>query len=87
MIKNKFKDDAIKIIEKFGKEHQKNKAIEELAELVVALAKNDKTNIVEETADVLFMILQIQIVYDIKDETIDEIIKEKIERIRKKLCM
>ena len=46
------------IADHYGKEHQTIKAIEELAELIQALAKGDTDNIKEEIADVRVMLEQ-----------------------------
>ena len=53
-----------------GKEHQTIKAIEELAELIQALAKGDTENIKEEIADVRVMLEQIEYLYGISDDAI-----------------
>lgn len=48
----------------FGPEAQKNKAIEELSELIRALARNDdQGNINEEMADVRIMLDQLEIIF------------------------
>lgn len=51
------------LIERFGKERQTQKAIEELAELIVALSKENTANIIEEIVDVEIMIKQLKIIY------------------------
>lgn len=53
-----------------GKEHQTIKAMEELAELIQALAKGDTYNIKEEIADVRVMLEQIEYLYGISEEEI-----------------
>ena len=53
------------IADYYGKEHQTIKAIEELAELIQALAKGDIENIKEEIADVRVMLEQIEYLYGI----------------------
>ena len=53
-----------------GKEHQTIKAIEELAELIQALAKGDIENIKEEIADVRIMLEQIEYLYGISEDAI-----------------
>ena len=46
------------IIEHYGIEKQKIQLIQELSELITALTKGDLQNIIEEIADVQFMIDQ-----------------------------
>ena len=58
------------IADHYGKEHQTIKAIEELAELIQALAKGDIENIKEEIADVRVMLEQIEYLYGISDDEI-----------------
>ena len=58
------------IADHYGKEHQTIKAIEELAELIQALAKGDIENIKEEIADVRVMLEQIEYLYGISDDAI-----------------
>lgn len=53
-----------------GKEHQTKKAIEELADLMQALAKGDIDNIKEGIADVRVMLEQIEYLYGISEEEI-----------------
>lgn len=51
-------------IRHFGKGHQWAKAIEELSELIRALARSDDAeNIAEEMADVRIMLDQLEIIY------------------------
>lgn len=58
------------IADYYGKEHQTIKAIEELAELIQALAKGDLDNIKEEIADVRVMLEQIEYLYCVSDDEI-----------------
>ena len=69
----------------WGVDTQKQKAIEELAELIRAIARNDLNNIIEEIVDVEIMLKQIRIIYQIKYET--EVAKkiEKLERLRARI--
>jgi len=55
-----------KIIEHYGEETQINKTVEELAELIVAIKKDNKKMIAEEIADVEIMLEQIRTIYNIK---------------------
>lgn len=74
-------NDGMKLIaDHYGKEHQTVKAMEELAELIQALAKGDVENIKEEVADVLVMIGQLQHLYGISEIEISRIMFRKITR-------
>lgn len=69
------------VAEYYGWDRQRVKATEELAELIVALAKNESVaNITEEIADVLIMIHQVMILCKISPENIAEIMEFKIDR-------
>ncbi len=74
-----------KIIEFFREEHQKRKTIEELSELIIAITRNDKTNITEEIADTGIMIDQICKIYDIKQIDIDNIRIQKLKRMDERI--
>ena len=71
--------DLRKISGYYGLEHQKRKAIEELGELIVAIARDDDENIIEEIADVMVMMMQLEILLDC-DEEVCQIIEEKVNR-------
>lgn len=67
------------------KETQKIKIIEELSELITALIHYDnnkikKEELISEVADVEIMLLQLRILYDIKN---DDIEKEKLFKLRR----
>lgn len=49
------------IINHYGREKQKQQLVQELAELIVAITKNDIENIIEEMADVQVMLDQFTI--------------------------
>ena len=66
----------------FGAENQKKKAIEELSELIRAIARDDRANILEEITDVMIMIEQLRYIYEEPFE-IEEIRTLKIQRLRK----
>lgn len=69
------------IIMRKGIMTQKQKAIEELGELIVALAKDsDLYNITEEIADVEIMLTQLKMIYD-NEEEVENIKEYKIERL------
>ncbi len=80
------------ILDFYGLRHQKAKMIEELAELIVALQKNLLTDtedltseILEEIADTLIMILQLlahKCEYSKVYEIMDYKINRQIERIK-----
>lgn len=65
---------------RYGREHQFKKLVEELAELVVAISKNDFNNILEEMADVQVLFDQINIAYPNWENTIERIKNEKVNR-------
>jgi phosphoribosyl-ATP pyrophosphohydrolase len=67
-------------INKWGEECQYQKAIEECAELIKAICKRDKLNIIEECADVLIMAEQIKMM--IGREDVDKIINYKLKRLK-----
>lgn len=68
-----------KAIEVYGKDLQKQVAIEEMAELTKEICKDfrgkgNREHIIEEMADVCIMLDQLMIIYDIKtNEMLDEI--------------
>lgn len=73
----------------FGNKAQMIKAIEELAELQMAIAKflnepADKTNIIEEIADVEIMTEQLKIMFDCHRE-VEKVKVEKIDRMIKRV--
>lgn len=83
-----YKEIAIRAVQKWGKEHQTDKAIEEMAELTNELvkAKDNRTslaNIVDEIADVKIMISQLEYIYGI--EECEKQWRKKLERLRKRL--
>lgn len=69
-----------KILNYFGKTSQKQKTVEELAELIVAIQKNDLENIKEEISDVEIMLEQLKEIYGILENDIDRIKDYKLER-------
>ena len=83
-----------KIVDFYGNYNQKNKAIEELAELIQIIAKINiydvvdreelNENLRQEIADVYVMLEQIKIIFglnnSVDEETINHIISFKIER-------
>lgn len=64
----------------FGKDHQVNKSIEELAELIRALSKGDRDNIAEEMADVYVMLSQLSLIFQNKIK-VSEVLHNKKTRL------
>ena len=78
------------IINHYGKTAQTVKAMEELSELIVELAKafngqGDVSHIAEEMADVHVMLDQLQIIFNIDDRVLEVIATEKIRRTLHKI--
>lgn len=88
---------GIRAINRFGKRHQLSVAQEELAELIQAISKYNrsldnqfdkekaKQMIIEEMADVTIMMAQLIDIAGIKQSQIDEVIKFKILRMEERL--
>lgn len=83
------KEIALQVINNYGIENQQRKLNEEVFELQEAIIKapyhigifpEDYKHVVEELADVRFMLLQIQCWYEIKDEEIEEVMLFKGNR-------
>ena len=80
------KDQARQILSHYGMLHQKSKAIEELAELIVALQKDilggkeeHSRAVLEEIADVKIMLMQM--LFDEDDEEfVEKIMRQKLDR-------
>jgi len=71
-------------INHFGVQHQKNKAIEELGELIVELSREqdrrtDNERVREEIADVIVMAEQLRIIYGAS--AVDRWIEKKLSRL------
>ena len=58
------KEKLVKIASHYGYESQKQKLIEEMAELTVGVCKDNKENIIEEMSDVEVMLDQMKILLD-----------------------
>lgn len=74
-----------KIIDHYGTDTQKVKAIEELSELQKEIAKDligqgNIENVAEEIADAKVMIEQLQMIYEIENDDVEKITREKILR-------
>lgn len=88
---------GIRSINRFGKRHQLSVAQEELAELIQAISKYNrsldnqfdkekaKQMIIEEMADVTIMMAQLIDITEIKQNQIDEVIKLKTLRMEERL--
>lgn len=68
------------IFNHYGEHHQKQQLIQELAELIQAITKDDKENFIEELADVQVMIDQFTISNPELDEKYQQIQLEKVKR-------
>lgn len=73
------------ILNFYGEEAQKGQIIQELAELVVALTKNDLENIHEEIADVEIMLEQLKLFKNIDVKKIEEYREFKLNRQMKRI--
>lgn len=74
-----------KAVTRYGRGPQRDKAIEELSELIRALARcDDKENIAEEMADVRIMLDQLEIIFDNHDR-VRQIEYEKLTRLNERV--
>jgi len=81
---NEQKNTLIHAINHFGVEHQIDKAIEEMGELITALARrrldrSRREDIAEEIADVIITANQLRIIYG--GELVDGLIDQKLSRL------
>lgn len=79
------KEQLQEIVNHYGADHQKDKLFEEMAELQKEVCKEkdckgDIPHIAEELADVSIMLQQMQIIYGITDEQIEQVVQKKIDR-------
>lgn len=77
----------VQALDTFGKDKQMIVAIEELSELQKELCKslrglNKRTQILEELADVMFMLPQVCAAYDITEDEIIKVQQAKAERLQ-----
>lgn len=88
------KDLLLKIIEHYGIDNQMMQCIEEMAELTQAINKYKRSefsdsridaynNVIEKIADVQIMTEQMRLMFD--GAAVDEVIVEKLERMRGRL--
>lgn len=80
-----------RIIAWYGRKAQTIKACEEMSELMDVLCKGlnkkmDLEALAEEMADVQVMIEQLKIIYNIPEEKLARIRKEKIERTQRRMA-
>lgn len=73
-------DTYKEILDHYGAEHQKKKAIEELEELIEALKDDDVSEVFEEMADVLVMMEQLMLIYDISIDQLEAVVTYKVTR-------
>ena len=79
MNRKKYEDGIQYIADAYGLGNQREKLIEELSELLVAVTHDDRENISEEMADVRIMIDQVAYLMDIRPE-VEGYVKSKIDR-------
>lgn len=77
-------------IRKNGKAMQTVVAIEEMSELQKELSKfirgkGDRENLIEEVADVLIMVTQIQLMYYIPDDDVEKVMHFKLNRLKERM--
>ena len=77
-------------IRKNGKAMQTVVAIEEMSELQKELSKfirgkGNRDNLIEEVADVLVMITQIQLMYHIPDDEVEKVMHFKLNRLKERM--
>lgn len=75
---------AVRAINHFGVDCQVDKALEEMGELIVELARrksprHDREKVAEEIADALIMLEQLRIIYG--GERVDWYVQKKLERL------
>lgn len=81
---NDQKNSLIHAINHFGVDHQIDKAVEEMGELITALSRrrlerSHREDIAEEIADVLIVANQLRIIYG--GELVDQLIDQKLNRL------
>ena len=86
---NEHKDTLQKIIQRFGREAQTIKAIEEMGELIVELTKrlngseSNRSQLLGELADVQVMIWQMVLIYS-SEEQFERRINAKLQRTKER---
>ena len=84
-IKEEIKNGLREIRKAYGDKNVIKKSIEELAELQIALLKNDSCNIEEEICDVYNMLFQLQEVFNINNHDMNDYRLGKIKRQFKRM--
>ena len=84
MDRKKYEDGIQYIADAYGVGNQREKLIEELSELLVAVTHDDRENISEEMADVRIMIDQMTYLYD-AEEVIDKLMERKVKKALERL--
>jgi NTP pyrophosphatase (non-canonical NTP hydrolase) len=87
------KDVLDKAIKKYGVEKQLLVCMEEPAELIQAISKAERypedstrmQDLIEEMADVTICLEYLKLIYNIRQEELDEWINRKVKRISKKI--
>ena len=72
--------DIAKILNHYGRNNQEKKALEELAELQVALTHDSREQVKTEIADVLIMTEQLRLMWNIAPAEIEQEIDYKVDR-------
>ena len=79
MEKEKYEAAIRRIADAYGLYNQRDKLVEELSELLVAITHDYLGNTLEEIADVRIMIDQMTYLYDAKD-VVEKLMEKKIKR-------
>lgn len=79
MNREKYEESIRRIADIYGIYNQRDKLIEELSELLVAITHDYLGNMLEEMADVSIMIDQMTYLYD-AEEVVEKLVEQKIER-------
>lgn len=74
----------IEKIKNFYQDRQFKKTVEELSELICAIVRNDRGNIIEEIADVEIMTCQLKMLLKCENE-VEEIKRYKVSRQLKRM--
>lgn len=82
---SKTKDAILReAITHYGPMNQRLKAVEELAELIRALVRDDRENVAEEMADVRIMMGQLEMLYENRDR-VRELEWMKLTRLKERM--
>ena len=85
--------DIKRIVEYYGPERQKGKAVEELVELTEVIVKNINKafisidDLYSEVADVEIMIRQLKLIFNLDDEMLDDEMHRKVARTLNRIRM